>query len=147
MIWVSTFSHNICPKNKLLNINQWSWYHFFLRRSYLIHWYQLLRPHIAGSMPFRFFLGHPVFFLKGLFMANASVCYLESNIAVVRVIIETWLSQILQFIYSEVLARFTCSRVSKCIVSFYVQWITYMIVLAIFAVNLDYNYCFPRKSF
>ena len=28
---------------------------FFLRRSYFNHWYQLLHPHIAGSMPFRFF--------------------------------------------------------------------------------------------
>ena len=27
----------------------------FLRRSYLIRWYQLLHPHIMGSMPFRFF--------------------------------------------------------------------------------------------
>ena len=25
-----------------------------LRRSYLIHWYQLLHPHIVGSMPFLF---------------------------------------------------------------------------------------------
>ena len=27
----------------------------FLRRSYLIHWYQILHPHIVGSMPFRFY--------------------------------------------------------------------------------------------
>ena len=33
----------------------------FLRRSYLIHWYHLLHPHNAGSMPFHFFMGHPVY--------------------------------------------------------------------------------------
>ena len=30
----------------------------FLRRRYIIHWYQLLHPHIVGSMPFRF-IGPP----------------------------------------------------------------------------------------
>ena len=31
----------------------------FLRRSYLIHWSQLLHPYIVGSMPFCFFSGPP----------------------------------------------------------------------------------------
>ena len=31
----------------------------FLRRSYLIHWYQLLHARIVGSIPFRLFYGPP----------------------------------------------------------------------------------------
>ena len=41
-------------ENKLLNQYCWSWYIIFLRRSYLIHWYQLFHPNIVESMPFRF---------------------------------------------------------------------------------------------
>ena len=36
----------------------------FLRRSYLIHRYQLLHPLIVGSIPFRFFLGHLALYIQ-----------------------------------------------------------------------------------
>ena len=39
-------------ENKLLNQNCWSWYNF--SQENLIHRYQLLHPHIVGSMKFRF---------------------------------------------------------------------------------------------
>ena len=44
--------------NKLLNQTYWSWYHLS-QEELLLHWYQLLHPQNAGSMPFRFFYGPP----------------------------------------------------------------------------------------
>ena len=47
----------MCPrKNKLLNHDLLILVSFFLRRSYFI-----LHPHIVESMPFHFFMGHPVY--------------------------------------------------------------------------------------
>ena len=63
-------------ENKLLNQNCGSWYHFSLRRSCLIHWYELLHPHIVGSIPFRFFSGPPC-----IFWLN-SVHWLEHNVRI-----------------------------------------------------------------
>ena len=46
----------MCPRKQIADLGI-----IFFRRSYLIHWYQLLHPHVVGSILFRFFLGHPVY--------------------------------------------------------------------------------------
>ena len=48
----------------------------FLRRSYPIHWYQSLHPHIVGSIPFRFFLGHPVLIISELSFGRLKILWL-----------------------------------------------------------------------
>ena len=52
--WASTLSHKMCPRKQTTELNLLILVSFFLRRRCLIHWYQLLRPHIMGSMPFHF---------------------------------------------------------------------------------------------
>ena len=58
--WASTLSHKMCPRKhcKLVWTKIADLGIVFLRWSYLIHWYQLLHPHIVGSMSCRFFCCH-----------------------------------------------------------------------------------------
>ena len=55
--WASTLPHKMCPRKQTTERQYFiaDLGIIFLRRSYLIHWYQLLHPHIVGSIPIRFF--------------------------------------------------------------------------------------------
>ena len=57
-VWACTLSHKMCPRKQATNQNCWFGI-IFLKRSYLVHWCQLLFPHIVASMPFRFFWATP----------------------------------------------------------------------------------------
>ena len=68
--WALTLSHKMCPRKQTTEPKLLILVSIFLR-SYLIHWYQLLHPHILGSMLFHVYLfiifmgggggAHPVF--------------------------------------------------------------------------------------